>query len=73
MKEDLAMLNNVRERMQSYNKHIKTGMLITGVCVVAVISYRLGAQHGVDVFDTWLSHASPDLHKQVDALYKQCM
>lgn len=67
------MLNNVRERMQSYNKHIKAGMLITAVCVVAVISYRLGAQHGVDVFAPWLSLASPDLRKQVDALYKQCM
>ena len=67
------MLNNVRERMQSHKKHNKAGMLITGACVIAVISYRLGAQHGVDVFDTWLSHASPDLHKQVDTLYKKIM
>lgn len=67
------MLNNVREQIQNHKKHIKAGVLITGACVVAVISYRLGCQHGIDVFDTWLSSASPDLHKQVDTLYKKIM
>lgn len=68
------MQKKVKVNLQSHKKeYIKACGLGIGVLAIAFVSFRLGAQHGVDVFYEWLLKADPELHGRVDALFKKAV
>lgn len=68
------MLKKVQTQLKNHKSEcIKTCGLAIGVFTIAFVSYRLGAQHGVNVVDAWLLKVDPDLHEQVDALYRNVL
>ncbi len=67
------MLNKVKGKVEKHKKIVKACALTVGVCTIPYVSFRLGAQHGINVFERWLFQSDPDLHEQVDTLFKKCL
>ncbi len=65
------MLEKVRGQIREHKKYVKGCAIGIGVCTISYISFRLGAQHGINVFEKWLLLSDPNLHKQVDILVKK--
>ncbi len=66
------MLKEKGNKIKNVKNYVKVAVLAIGGCMIGLVSYRLGAQHGVDVVEDWILRSDPNLYKQVDALYKKC-
>ncbi len=66
------MLNEKERKIKNVKNCVKVAVLVIGGCTIWLVSYRLGAQHGIDMVEDWILRSDPNLYTRVDALYKKC-
>ncbi len=67
------MLKEKGNKTENVKGCVKAVAFALGGCAILLVSYRLGAQHGVDVVEDWILQNDPDLHEQINTLYRKCV